>query len=290
MPLSSRHVCTLLLALTVGCAKHYPPPTGQTVDPVVSLTRAVAANRARLDSVVADIHRVSGDTSSSAITRLRQLRARATVLDLAYRASLSELSGAVAASSANVTPAAAYFPIAKPPAPFVHAFADGANWMLSSPLIYRVGKKPSSIVIVPRGFITDFASIPQPLRVLRDLLPSTERYGVPALVHDYLYWRQDCTRDQADNIMEIAMMEAGVSLIERKVIHEGLRQFGQSAWDANRRARQSGLIKTLGPPHDQIPLTGTWAEYREWLHTVGATEGVEYRVPQSVCAIADTSL
>ena len=157
--------------------------------------------------------------------------------------------------------------------------------MLESPLIHQIGKKSSIVVIVPRGFITDFASIPQPLRVLRDLLPSTDRYGIPALVHDYLYWRQDCTREQADNIMEIAMMEAGVSLLERKVIHEGLRQFGQSAWDANRRARESGLIKTVGAPHDQIPLTGTWAEYREWLRTIHATGGVEYRVPESVCAL-----
>ena len=161
--------------------------------------------------------------------------------------------------------------------------------MLGSPLIYQVGKNPANIVIVPRGFITDFASIPQPLRVIRDLLPTTERYGIAALVHDYLYWRQDCTREQADNIMEIAMAEEGVSLLERKVIHEGLRQFGQPAWDANRRARQSGLIKTVGPPHDQIPLTGTWAEYQEWLHTIGARDGVEYRVAQHVCTAGDNA-
>lgn len=170
----------------------------------------------------------------------------------------------------------------------MRAFADGSNWMLQSPLVFEVGKKGPYLVIVPRGFVTDFASIPQPLRVFRDLLPTTDRYGIPALVHDYLYWRQDCTREQADNIMEIAMMESGVSLLERKLIHEGLRQFGQSAWDANRRARQTGLIRTVGPPHDQVPPSGTWPEYREWLREVHAKEGLEYRVPESVCAIADS--
>ena len=239
--------------------------------------------------MVLEIHRTSGDTSSAALARSRQLRARAIVLDSGYRATLAELLKNVSASSAGVPTVSASFPIDNPPAPFVRAFADGANWMLQSPLMYQIGKNPSSVVIVPRGFITDFASIPQPLRVLRDLLPTTDRYGIPALVHDYLYWRQDCTREQADNIMEIAMMEAGVSLLERKVIHEGLRQFGQSAWDENRRARQSGLARTVGPPYDQVPLSGTWATYREWLRSIGATSGVEYRVPGAICSVADST-
>ena len=238
--------------------------------------------------MVLEIHRTSGDTSSAALARSRQLRANAIVLDSTYRAGLAELLKNVSASTAGVPAVRASFPIDNPPAPFVRAFSDGANWMLESPLVYQIGKNPANVVIVPRGFITDFASIPQPLRVLRDLLPTTDRYGIPALVHDYLYWRQDCTREQADNMMEIAMMEAGVSLLERKVIHEGLRQFGQSAWDENRRARQSGLVRTVGPPYDQIPLSGTWAAYREWLRTIHANPGIEYRVPASVCLVADS--
>jgi hypothetical protein len=273
--------------LTVGCAKHYPSPVGEARDPVSHLASDVAVSRARLDSVVQEIHRSSADTSASAAIRSQKLRAAAASLDSAYRANVTELLVTLSASTAGVPASSARFPIEKPPTPFVRAFADGSNWMLQSPLIYQIGKNGSHIVIVPRGFITDFASIPQPLRILRDLLPTTERYGVPALVHDYLYWRQDCTREQADNIMELALMEAGVSLLERKVIHEGLRQFGQSAWDENRRARQSGLVRTVGPPFDQIPLTGTWTEYRDWLRTVGAMGGKEYPVPQSVCAIAE---
>lgn len=276
--------CSLVLAAAAGCAKHNPRPVGEVTDSFSHLTSAVAISRARLDSVVLEVHRVSGDTSTSGVARSRQLRARANVQDSNYRAAFADLMSAVGASAASVAPNSTRFPVEKPPAPFVRAFADGANWMLQSPLIFQIGKNPANVVIVPRGFITDFASIPQPLRVLRDLLPTTDRYGVPALVHDYLYWRQDCTREQADNIMEIAMMEAGVSLLERKVIHEGLRQFGQSAWDENKRARQSGLTRTVGPPYDQIPLTGTWAEYRDWLRTVGAKGGTEYSVPPSVCA------
>lgn len=270
----------------VGCATSRPAPL-QPVDNISPLVSSVAAARATLDSAVLEIHRVSGDSTKSAIAQSRRLRARAATLDSTYRASVAELLSAITASTAGVPKSPARFPIENSAAPFVRAFADGANWMLQSPLIYQIGQNPADVVIVPRGFITDFASVPQPLRALRDLMPSTDRYGIPSLVHDYLYWRQDCTRDQADNIMEIALKEAGVSLVERKVVHEGIRQFGQSAWDENKRSRESGLVRTVGAPYDEIPLTGTWAEYREWLGKVGAKEGAEFPISRSVCSAAE---
>jgi hypothetical protein len=275
----------LLLTLAVGCARPAATPV-QPADSLSPLTSAVAVARSRLDSVILEIQRVSGDTTASAIIRSLRLRDRARTLDSSYRANVAELLTAIAASTAGVRASTARFPIEKSDAPFVRAFADGANWMLQSPLIYQIGESSAHLVIVPRGFITDFASMPQPLRALRDLMPSTDRYGIPALVHDYLYWRQDCTREQADNIMEIALKEAGVSLLERRIVREGLRTLGQSSWDTNKRARDSGLIRTVGAPYDQIPLTGTWTEYREWLRTARAKEGVEYSISKSVCSSA----
>ena len=276
----------MLVILAAGCVT---PGSRQVspVDQVSPLISEVRASRARLDSVVLEIHRISGDTTASAIARSRQLRARAASVDSGFRSSLVDLLTTVGASTAGVQATAAQFPVGKSPVAFVRAFADGANWMLQSPLVYQIGTNPAHIVIVPRGFITDFASMPQPLRALRDLMPSTDRYGVPALVHDYLYWRQDCTREQADNIMEIALKEAGVSVLERKLVREGLRQFGQASWDTNKRARDSGLVRTVGPPYDQIPLTGTWPEYREWLRTVRAREATEFPVPASVCSVKE---
>ncbi|MEO8577012.1 MAG: DUF1353 domain-containing protein [Gemmatimonadales bacterium] len=215
------------------------------------------------------------------------MKTRAAALDSTYRANLAELMAAVNATTAGVPTSTARFPIKTPPAPFVRAFADGADWMLQSPLIHEIRKNSPYVVIVPRGFVTDFASIPKPLQILRGLLPTTDRYGTAALVHDYLYWRQDCTREQSDNIMAMAMMESGVPLLERRIIHEGVRQFGQSAWDENKKARQAGLIRTVGAPYDQVPPTGPWSEYQEWLRSIRATAGLEYRVPAVVCAIGD---
>jgi hypothetical protein len=276
-----------ILTVLIACA-HNPssalPPTANA-----SLTSAVFISRARLDSAVLELQRVSGDTSASAIARSRQLRQRAASLDSTYRVDVADLQAAITASAAGAPMSSTRFPSEPPPAPFVRAFADGGNWMLQSPLIHEIGKEGRYVVIIPRGFVTDFASIPQPVQVLRGVRPTTERYGVAAVVHDYLYWRQDCTREQSDKIMSIAMREAGVSLLERTLIYEAVRQFGQTAWDGNRRARQAGLIRTIAPPNDQVPPTGTWEEYREWLRATHAKEGLEFRVHESVCSMADST-
>jgi hypothetical protein len=278
----------VVVLIAIGCAKSHPS-SAPTPDRVSYLIAALASSRATLDSAVMEIHRVSGDTSSSSVALSRRIRQRASSLDSTYRARVAELQSAISESRAGAPTSSSHFPIEPPPAPFVHAFADGGNWMLQSPLIHEIGKDGRYVVIVPRGFVTDFASIPQVVQVLRGVRPTTERYGVAAVVHDYLYWRQDCSREQSDRIMAIAMKEAGVSLLERTLIYEAVRQFGQTAWDGNRSARQAGLIRTVAPPNDEVPPTGTWDEYRTWLRMTRAKQGIEYRVPASVCEMTDST-
>ena len=287
---------SLLLAglfLTPGCAGRAPEPsTASTISPAVErvalLSAGVSSTRSALDSTVLGIHRLSADTSAGSAARSRTLRRRAADLDSAYRAGVTELLVAVNASTAGVTAGTARFPIAAAPTPFLHGFSDGVNWMLRSPLVHHFGTNTSAVIIVPRGFVSDLASMPEALQILRGRGPSSRRYVIASLVHDYLYWRQDCTRAQADNIMMKAMLEEGVSGIERRLVYEGVRRFGQAAWDGNRRARQEGLIRTVAAPNDEIPPTATWAEYREWLRANRATEGFEYRVPAVVCRLGDS--
>jgi len=287
----------LFITAAIACTTHNPrsaatnPDAGAPraiADRVSFLTTAVATSRGRLDSAVLELHRTAGDTSPSVVAKSRQLRRRVATLDSAYRANLAEFQWTVNAATTGSIASDARFPIGAPPAPLVRGFPDGSNWMIQSHVIHEIVKDSPYIVIVPRGFVTDFASIPQPLQLLRGRLSTTGRYGNAAVVHDYLYWRQDCTRAQADNILAIAMKDAGVSLLERKIIYEAVRQFGQSAWDGNRTARQARMIRTVAPPNDQVPLTGTWEEYRDWLRATRATAGTEYRVPASVCAAADS--
>ncbi len=46
-------------------------------------------------------------------------------------------------------------------------------------------------VEVPKGFVTDLASIPQ---VFWNVLRPDDKYAYAAIVHDYLYWTQSITR------------------------------------------------------------------------------------------------
>jgi hypothetical protein len=280
----------VLLAFTIGCARPHAETAPTTaVNRFAILSQTAALQRAQQDSVVADINRLSRNSTTTAQAGLTVLRKRAASIDSAYRRTFADLWSMANASISGTVPPASSFDVDMAPAPFVRAFADGSHWMLQSPLIQELGKDGAYVIIVPRGFVTDFASVPQPLQVLRGVRTVADRYANAALVHDYLYWIQDCTREQSDRIMELALKEAGISFLERKLIYEGLRQFGQSAWDAHRKERQAGLLKTVGAPYDQVPPTGTWAEYREWLRSVRAGSGAEYHVSKDLCAMADSS-
>ncbi len=90
-------------------------------------------------------------------------------------------------------------------------FVDGQHWIVRQPLKYRIGVSAQEIT-VPVGFVTDFASIPP---ALQSIIQKNGNYLLPAVVHDYLYWDQSCTRAQADQIFLLAMIENKVGAVER---------------------------------------------------------------------------
>ena len=55
-------------------------------------------------------------------------------------------------------------------------------------------------ISVPKGFVTDLASIP---RLFWTIFPPAAAYSYPAIIHDYLYWFQPCSRETADNILKL---------------------------------------------------------------------------------------
>ena len=139
--------------------------------------------------------------------------------------------------------------------------ADGQYWFLTEPLRYDLADT-GIMVTVPRGFVTDFTSIPRPFWTL---LPRWGKYGAPAVVHDFLYWDQRCTREQADQIMKIAMGENQVGWFRRGLIHRGLRWGGALAWRNNASRRRSGEIRVV--PRDSLPQNPntTWKELSQAL-------------------------
>ncbi len=285
-------VAAVLFTAMVACSTRQTVETASTpnvgpddafVASIVSLRNSLSATRTQLDSMVGQLHRLSADDSPTAVSRSIQLANRIASVDSSYRVVLADYLW-LARSTNPGTTNAARLPVNLPPSPLLQPFADGEDWMLQSPMIYMVGKKRPLIVIVPRGFVTDFLSIPGPLRLL---LPKTGDYADAAVVHDYLYWRQDCTRLQSDNIMRMGMIEAGVPAVTIRTIQIGVRIGGDAGWEGNKKDRQAGLVRTAGAPFDQVPLGGSWNTYREWIRAHAGTRGVEYPVPPRICAMGD---
>lgn len=113
---------------------------------------------------------------------------------------------------------------------------------------------------VPKGFITDFASVP---RILHSVLPKTGKYGKAAVLHDYLYrtalqnvrlfsrlrvitklyTREDeelhfknckwepITQREADRIFKFAMSVLEVNSVRKFLLYQGVNLFGHYTFD-----------------------------------------------------------
>ena len=133
-------------------------------------------------------------------------------------------------------------------------YTDGElSWEPNEPNAY-----PS--IVVPSGFCTDLTSIPQ---IFWSVLPKTGPYAWAAIVHDYLYWTQTTSRKAADDILYEAMMDNKVGALKRYAIYAAVRTpAGQSAWDANKTARENGekrLLKVFPPKGTEV----SWSEWKK---------------------------
>ncbi len=108
-----------------------------------------------------------------------------------------------------------------------------------------------------RGFVSDLATIPS---YLWAFLQKTGRYGNAAIYHDWLCWQQNCTRKQADDTFERAMVEMGVDATTRNLIWAGVRMFSGSYWDANAAAKAAGEKRVLKKFPDSPDIT--WEDWR----------------------------
>ena len=165
-------------------------------------------------------------------------------------------------------------------------FVDGAHWLVRQPLTYRVGVSSASVT-VPVGFVTDFASIPQ---ALQSIIKQNGRYILPAVVHDYLYWKQTCTRDQADQLFLLAMIENEVADVHRIAIHTAVRAAGSFAWDENAKERAAKLIRILPADRMKIGAATLWPQYRRELAHHAVVEGPDAPVAPAFCARGDMAV
>lgn len=184
-------------------------------------------------------------------------------------------------------PALAQQPPPAPPPPIVPVpqleFADGNYQMLYAPMTYEIGASGLSIT-VPDGFVHDNASVPPSLW---SLLPAHGTYGKAAIVHDYLYWAQPCTRRQADNLLMLAMKESGVPWVKRAAVYRGVRVGGASAFDGNRLAREQGDLRVVPWQYRELPADVTWPAYRAMLREAGVRDP-EFPAQAEYCRLGDT--
>lgn len=85
-------------------------------------------------------------------------------------------------------------------------------------------------ITVPKGFHTDFASIPQ---LFQGIIGKFGKHMGPAVIHDYLYRTLlpgRVTRKEADEIFLEEMADADVSYWKRYTMYWAVRIGGSSSW------------------------------------------------------------
>ena len=104
------------------------------------------------------------------------------------------------------------------------ADTDGGRsmWKLLHPLAYA-SKYLEEPVVVPEGFVTDFASVPRvPLLYLM-----MNDVGQPAaVIHDFLYGEGKIERKIADKVLDEALAAVGVSWWKRQAMYMAVRLAG----------------------------------------------------------------
>jgi hypothetical protein len=170
-----------------------------------------------------------------------------------------------------------------PPAVTTIDFANGNDFIVALPYRYRIGQSAETIP-VPAGFVTDYASIPISLQWL---VPKLGRHNRAAVIHDYLYWSQTCTKAQADNLLMIAMKELGVKKGRRRLIYEAVHLRGRPAWEANRRELAAGWPKIVPQSRYALADTLSWREARTLLRSEGVRDP-QFPASASFCAIGNS--
>lgn len=97
-------------------------------------------------------------------------------------------------------------------------------------LIYndeRLGK-----IIVPKGFMSDLASIPGPVQ---NIISKVGPYDGAAIVHDWLYCVQIFDRCSVDNIFLRLMKLSGVGFMTRYSMFWAVRLFAGPAWELSKK-------------------------------------------------------
>jgi hypothetical protein len=131
-------------------------------------------------------------------------------------------------------------------------------YFLTDPISWtpNAGQETYHAVTVPPGFVTDMASIP---RVFWSLLRPDGEYAYAAIVHDYLYWTQTGSREEADHILKMAMEDFEIDALTVRIIYQAVHSGGQAAWASNAKKKALGEKRVLARfPQDPRTKWDDW--------------------------------
>ncbi len=104
--------------------------------------------------------------------------------------------------------------------PLKDKYIDGGWYEMTEELVVADG---NNLYIVPKEFLTDFASTP---RWLHFLFPPRGPWSKASVLHDFLYWGKQVSRFKADWLFFKAMRATHVSLITSLLFFIGVRLIG----------------------------------------------------------------
>ena len=83
--------------------------------------------------------------------------------------------------------------------------------------------KTNEVITIPKGFISDLASVPNSLR---SIFPRSPKLILPSVVHDYLYSIGYEKRKICDSIFKETMLIVGIVKNKAKIFYSAVRVFG----------------------------------------------------------------
>jgi hypothetical protein len=123
------------------------------------------------------------------------------------------------------------------------------NWKLHEALEYvrTNGEK----IIVPAGFITDFASVPKFIPFAYVIFKDEGRKA--AVIHDYYYRVIRKDKHEADRLFLGALRDSPeVAIWKIVLLYWAVSLFGFFSWDKNRRTLAAELNSAINPANRNI--------------------------------------
>jgi hypothetical protein len=98
----------------------------------------------------------------------------------------------------------------------------GRFWIVHEPFVVKVD---DLTITVPKGYVTDFASIKY--RFVSPIMPRWGKHGFGTVVHDYLYDHKEIvSRKRADKIFNELMKHYKTKFLQRLIAYWAVRMFG----------------------------------------------------------------